>query len=156
RLFFCFSGVVRIRADCYTPDSSGPLRSSRLHQGSHRNPPVGGAGESPIRPLCRTLHLSPVRSFWFCSEGVMVRKSNRLFTQGRPTIEVLEDRSCPAVSITSVGSHLNILGDDTRNVVTVRDNGAGAVTATITTESGVKAEWAGAGINHIDIKAAGG
>ncbi len=59
------------------------------------------------------------------------RGLRRRHTRFVPRLEDLEDRCCPS-TIEVSGSTMVIIGDSTNNAVTIRDDGSGAIDATIT------------------------
>ncbi len=73
-------------------------------------------------------------------------RANRLL----PVVESLENRWCPATSITFTGSSMVIQGDNLANDVTITDDGAGGVSATITSPAG-DTSASGSGITNIQV-----
>jgi hypothetical protein len=54
-----------------------------------------------------------------------------------PRLEALEDRCCPSASIVIQGHTMIIHGSDAADIITVRDDGHGAVTASVQSPSGL-------------------
>jgi hypothetical protein len=75
--------------------------------------------------------------------------------QSRPRLEVLEDRSCPAVFIVTFGGTMFVVGDNAANGVTITDQGDGNVEAVITSPSNT-AEREASNINSIVVLTGGG
>jgi hypothetical protein len=74
----------------------------------------------------------------------------RTFARFRPTLSLLESRALPSATAAILGSRLDINCDAAGSSVQIRDNGLGAVTATIKSASGTVTA-SGKGITSIDI-----
>lgn len=84
------------------------------------------------------------------------KSSTRRTARFVPGLEALELRWCPSsVGIVQTGPKLVIHGDGTNNTITVRDNGQGGVTASITLAKGTQTLSA-TGITAIDIDSGSG
>src|SRR5262245_25008345 len=74
----------------------------------------------------------------------------------RPQIEALEDRWCPAVTVTTInnGATLVITGDGANNAVTIRDNAEDDLLQVVT--GGVTRNFDTSDINRIVVNVQGG
>jgi hypothetical protein len=72
-----------------------------------------------------------------------------------PTLEALEARWCPSSGIFQHGHTLVIQGDGANDTISVKDNGQGGVSASITLANGTKTKTA-IGITKLVINAGGG
>src|SRR5260370_839982 len=73
----------------------------------------------------------------------------------RPTLEALEDRTCPS-SISLSGTRLLIKGDNTDNAIVIRDAGNGNVTANVVNGHGVRLYLAARAVNKIQVNSGNG
>jgi hypothetical protein len=80
------------------------------------------------------------------------------FLGRRPSLEALEDRWCPAASITAIGGNLTVVGSNLNDVVTVTiDDAKNAITVQASDAfSSTTRVFAASSINHMSIQTAGG
>ncbi len=81
------------------------------------------------------------------------KTTTRLNRRFLPRLETLESRWCP--SIAQSGHSLSIQGDGSNDMITIRDNGVGGITASISSIKGTQTVSA-TGITSIAIDAGGG
>jgi hypothetical protein len=74
---------------------------------------------------------------------------------GRPTLEVLEDRTCPS-SVSLSGHTLLINGNNSDNFIVIRDQGNGNVSASVVNGNGAKSVLNAKGVNLIQVHSGNG
>jgi hypothetical protein len=80
----------------------------------------------------------------------------RLTRRFQPCLEALESRWCPSTAgIVQTGHRLTIQGDGANDTISIRDNGQGGITASITLAKGTRTVSA-TGITSIEIDGGGG